>query len=306
MSTIGTTEPWPENLDAWLKATTQSIARSRATLTLACVVGILVIIATFNLYFTWLRDILDRSFDLHDPRQRAMFDNAMRVRFFDTAVMNVPFLGVRVFSGDINLVGAIAVNVMIAWMANAFRKSNHSLGRLLQRAGFHYQDGRPKIGAGRDLSAPSTYLFHVLSSEYLFINAQTDDVASRLMSSSASSRRSGFQVEKLLIWIPAFSLMFAFAADLISMFFKSVLVPTTTQSVRDATSDQLWLVRIVAIPLLGLIYATIKTSQTAAYQRDSQELFDHLSEAVEPHWQAEVRRASCASDPPPGPPAHAA
>lgn len=284
-----------ENLDQWLRATTDTIGRARRILLIASVVGILICISTFNLYFTWLRDVVDRKFDLQDPVQKAMFENAMRIRFSDTAVTNIPILGVRIFSGDVNLVGAISVNVVIAWMASAFRKSNHSLGRLLQRAGFHYHDGKPTIPANSEKSAPTTYLFHALSSEYLFIGTRSDALASRLMHCHEPPRSRGLQPLRFIIWLPAVALLCAFAADLISMFFTSVLVPTGAV-VSKATKEDLWLVRIFVIPLIGLVYAIAKTAETAAYEKDSQQLFEHLAEAMEPHWQREL---AFAKDPSP-------
>jgi hypothetical protein len=241
-------------------AATQSVARARTVFLISNIAAIIIVAANFNLYFSWLRNMIVRPVD---PAYQEVLKAIARARIEDTAIISVPLVGMKFFAADIGILSAVSMLVLSIWMYYSFRREQHTVGRIV----LEVKDG-PETGdleswrVAPQRLARAQYLLYALSAAFLFTTSSRSRLAigdpKRVDEKPDPELRSARWMTAVLIWAPCWTIVLSLALDIASMFFPSSLLSgPPLQSVLARKHELEAYIRFGATGLLALLVGWI-------------------------------------------------
>jgi hypothetical protein len=212
-----------EHID-WVRAV---IDKTRSAFLLANVSSLIVLIALFNAYASWLRHLPGRS-GLGSTWVTAL----TRAEVSDLMVSSVPLLGLKVFGGDLGVISATAMLVLTIWLYYAYRREQHCVGRLIQRVGrielasdeslSLFNGGGPKalrVSLSGNDPEVAEHVLWALSTSFMFTTSRIDravgDSGKELYPEEGP--RVAVVAKSVLLFAPVCVVGFVILADIISL-----------------------------------------------------------------------------------------
>lgn len=207
------------------------IERTRFAFLVSNLASLIVLVALFNTYASWMNHVRERA----DP---GMAPALIRSNVSDLMISSVPILGLKIFGGDLGILSAIAMLVLSVWLYYAFRREQHSVARLILKFSTIGTSSEKRMsafsgGAPRDVSVrlrsedpqDAEYLLWALSTSFLFTTSKID----RAIGSSELERYDeegpGIAVvaKSILVFAPVYVVLLVLIADAVSLFLPSLI-----------------------------------------------------------------------------------
>lgn len=287
------------------------IERARAVFVVSNLATLLCLAALFNTYFSWIRHLPSRP-GLSEAKMNAL----LRAQYSDLMVVSAPVLGIKVFGADLAPVSAGAMFVLSIWLFYAFRREQHSVGKLILEVSSRIPGRRneeaPKApratrswrerrrerfsdGAGLALEVEkgdldrARHVLFSLSTAFVFVTTERDRAFGHGEDDGDDDdyRQEAPDLivwaKKALLWAPCWVIVLCLFTDVATLVFPSVIAAEGAPRLGDQLSSAEWLdfsMRFVLSALVAiLVYVVLK--DVDYYSRWTQRLYRALYLAVE-------------------------
>ncbi len=262
-------------------AAATSVIRTRTVFLIANVATVLVVAANFNLYFSWLRNMIDRP--VEEP-YREVLRAIAHARVEDTAIISVPLIGIKFFAADIGLLSGLAMLVLAVWMYYSFRREQHTVATIALEV-VEKQEAI-EVSAWKIRAAmleKAQYLLYALSSAFVFTTARGRQAIGDPESIHGRPElRITRWIAAALIWAPFWTVALSLAVDIGSLFFPSVILSGPPLGIVLKSKQhvlEVW-VRFISTGVLALVIGMI-LRQVTYYQIWISKVYNALGQAVQ-------------------------
>jgi hypothetical protein len=272
-----------------VQAATTSISRSRTVFLISNFATLIIIAANFNLYFSWLRYMVNR--EVADP-YKAVLTAIAEARVEET-MLSAPLIGVKFFAADIGILSGLAMLVLSVWLYYALRREQHAVGRIaVEVLDGDSSDGLDNCTVSDAMIERAQYVLYSLSSAFGFTTSSRGRLAigdGRRRTANAPEPLFTTVMTSILVWAPCWTALLSLALDALSLYFPSALLPGKTigDIVAQQAQQQVEVyVRFAATSAMILIIMRMLT-YASYYWKWTGLVYDSLARAVE---LAELRR----------------
>jgi hypothetical protein len=158
------------NFETRVRSVQEVIRRARTVFLVANLATVIALATLFNTYGSWLRHIPDRE-GLDPVRREAFVEGQVR----DLMVVSVPVLGLKFFAADLGIVSSGGMLIIAVWMYYAFRREQHSVGRIiLDVASLSAAPSPLKLSLIPDRREEAQFLLSELSAAFVFVTTEKD------------------------------------------------------------------------------------------------------------------------------------
>lgn len=193
-----------------LTASQSAQQRSRFVLLVSTIVSSMILIASWNAYFSW-----DQRFALlagwstnpvTEEAERKSLDT-----WIESQMVSLPVFGIRISSADTAVLGSISLMVICVWFFFSIRRENHTIGVLL-------------MDTQREPSYIRSLVFHGVVSYLVLTTVSLVDTPVRSLKGTGPRAVGGpaffvRPVVKGLFFLPSASIFIIIALDILSVFY---------------------------------------------------------------------------------------
>jgi hypothetical protein len=268
-----------------IQAATQSISRARTVFLISNLASIIVVAANFNLYFSWLRNMIERPVVKNGPYEEVLKAIA-HARIEDTAIISVPLVGVKFFAADIGILSALTMLVLSVWIYYSLRREQHTVARIAAEV----LEG----GDSGDFSActvplplldKAQYLLYSISAAFVFTTSTRGRLAigdpARASGPVKAEPKSTKWMAVILIWAPLWTVLLSLALDIGSMFFPSALL--SGPRLNDVLMHKQEIEALIRFAVTGAFAVLIGriVANASYYSKWTSRVYDTLARAVD-------------------------
>jgi len=188
----------------------RSSRRSRQFFAATLILSALNVVASYNLYWSWLRRFAMMASASSNAIVKSNQMELMK-EWIGSTFVSIPVLGIKMHVSDASMLGSIAVCLFMLATMFSMRKHNHSVGQLVRR-----------VALTRDLDL-MRYAYYGLSTEMVF-NPTTgndrpiEDLGDPNQNESGGKLVGIRNVFSALFFVPAVAIAIVFLCDIISIF----------------------------------------------------------------------------------------
>jgi hypothetical protein len=260
---------------------TQSVSRARTVFLISNLATIIIVAANFNLYFSWLRNMITRTVD--KPYEEVLKAIA-RARIEDTTIISVPLIGIKFFAADIGILSALTMLVLSVWMYYSFRRQQHTVGRImLEVVDLPLPEDLGKWQIDESVLHRAEYLLYALSAVFMFTTTTRGRLAigDPQRATRKPELRATRWMTRVLLWAPCWTVALSLALDIASMFFpSSVLSGSQLNSVLAHRQEIEAYVRMAVTGAIAIVIGRI-VSNVSYYFVWTSKIYDALATAVD-------------------------
>jgi hypothetical protein len=186
----------------------EAIKRSRSVFLILTIVSVALLIAAWNAYFSWTREIPLRLHSFPTDEVAAHAQRHLIDEWVSSQMIGIPLLGIRVGVGDAAPLGGLSVLILTIWFYFATRLENRAIGELL-------------IDTLDETTEVKSRIFHSISSYLVFITIATSDLPISSLRAPAQTLKPFGALRamvKILAFLAPFAILVIVACDTATIF----------------------------------------------------------------------------------------